>query len=56
MGLSAFRLNDKELEEWYNRQTNKSKTIRLALELFRQKELQKTFDKQEKKIEVIRLG
>lgn len=50
MTLTAFRINEPEIETWYNKKKNKSDTTRKALKMLYQKELQEEYAKQKPKI------
>ena len=52
MTLSAFRINEPEIEQWYNKKKNKSDTTRKALKMLYQKELQDDYKQQDLKIVV----
>ena len=56
MGLTAFRIKDSQIQEWYNKKQNKSETNRTALRMLYESELQKNYAKQEKKLEVEIIG
>ena len=56
MTLTAFRINEPEIEQWYNKKKNKSDTTRKALQLLYQKELQEQYSKQDSKIKVKIIG
>lgn len=54
MTLTTFRINDPEIQEWYNKQKNKSDVTRKALKKLYQEELQEKLDSQTKKSATIR--
>ena len=52
MTLSAFRINEPEIEQWYNKKKNKSDTTRKALKMLYQNELQDDYKQLDLKIVV----
>jgi len=54
--LTAFRINEPEVEEWYKTKKNKSETMRKALKELYQKEMQEQYKKQGTKPELIRIA
>jgi len=51
-----LRIKDPEISQWIEKKGNKSKLTREALQEKYQRELQKKYDKQTKKPELIRVG